>query len=308
MAKRALGKGLSALIGESVAPQRSNAGGGDPAPAAAPMLGDREAVMLPVGVIEANPHQPRKVMDTNALEELAQSIRANGVLQPILVRKVGTGFELVAGERRLRASKIAGREDIPALVCTMEESESLKLALLENIQRENLNAIEEAEAYREIMEHYGATHQELADLLGKNRSTVTNTLRLLGLQRDIQDLVAGGDLSMGHARALLAVEDPGVRQELATKAVKQAWPVRALEREIQAFHGAGRKKAPKPKAQDEFDANTAALREFERRLQQHLGSPVAVKRQGKKGRVEIAFFSDDEFLRVLERIGVDPQL
>jgi len=305
MAKRALGKGLSALIGDAVSPQTASASRSTPS--APPMLGDREAVMLPVEGIEANPHQPRKVMDANALEELAASIRANGVLQPILVRKVGAGYELVAGERRLRASKIAGRAEIPALVCTLEESEALKLALLENIQRENLNAIEEAEAYREIMEHYGATHQELADLLGKNRSTVTNTLRLLGLARDIQDLVAAGDLSMGHARALLAIEDPAVRQEMATKAVKQAWPVRTLEREVQSFHGAGRRRT-KPRRTEDFDPNAAALREFERRLEQHLGSPVTLKRQGKKGRLEIAFFSDDELLRLVERMGADPRL
>lgn len=273
------------------------------------MLGDREAVMLPVERIEANPHQPRKSMDPNALEELAASIRVNGVLQPVLVRKVAGRFELVAGERRLRASKLAGQETIPALVCTMEESESLKLALLENIQREDLNAIEEAEAYREIMEHYGATHQELADMLGKNRSTITNTLRLLGLSTEIQSLVAQGGITMGHARALLAVDDLKVRLELAQKAERQGLPVRALEREVKAVNGAAR--TPRPRSvgrPDGFDPETAALREFQQRLERHLGSPVSVKRQGKKGRIEIEFFSDSDLIRVLEQIGVDAQL
>ncbi|NNM31887.1 MAG: ParB/RepB/Spo0J family partition protein [Gemmatimonadetes bacterium] len=301
MAKRALGKGLSALIGDAVAPQTSPGSVSGPA-----MLGDREAVMMMVDQIAANPHQPRKVMDPEALEELAASIRSNGVIQPVLVRRIGDRFELVAGERRLRATKMAGLSEIPALVCTMEESESLKLALLENIQREDLNAIEEAEAYRAIMDHYGATHQELADMLGKNRSTVTNMLRLLGLEESLQEQVVAGVLTMGHARALLAVEDPQIRRDLAARIQKTGMAVRALEKEVQALQSP--RKRRKKAAAAGFDPATAALQEFQRRLEHHLGSPALIKRRGKQGRIEIEFFSDEDLTRVLQTIGVDVQL
>jgi ParB family chromosome partitioning protein len=270
------------------------------------MLGDREAVLLPLDELRANPNQPRKVMDENTLEELATSIKANGVLQPVLVRKLKDGFELVAGERRLRAARLAGLHEIPALVCSMEEQESLKIALLENIQREDLNAIEEAEAYRAIMDRYGATHQELAEMLGKNRSTVTNTLRLLSLEAEIQGMVAAGDLSMGHARALLAVDTPKRRVALARETVKQGLPVRALERKVQDLIEPARVKPARKRPT--HDPETAAVREFEVRLQQRLGAPVKIQRRGERGRLEIQFFSNQELERILEAIGVSSQL
>jgi ParB family chromosome partitioning protein len=271
------------------------------------MLGDREAVLLSCERIQANPHQPRKNMDAAALEELAASIRQNGILQPVLVRKIEGGFELVAGERRLRAARMAGLPKIPALVCTMEEADSLKLALLENIQRENLNAIEEAEAYKAIMETYGATHQEVADMLGKNRTTVTNTLRLLNLESSLQMMVGEGTLSMGHARALLSIGDSTLRLRLARQTVRHGLSVREVEKRAAAKNG---KKAPGAggERQTPRDPDATALREFEDRLRRHLGSPVQIRRSGKKGRVEIAFYSDEELERILETIGVSPQL
>jgi ParB family chromosome partitioning protein len=314
MAKRALGRGLSALLGDAAKPgamaaaaaaTSSSTDGG----ARASMLGDREAVMLEPGLIRANPHQPRKSMDRQALEELSASISVNGVIQPILVRKVGSDFELVAGERRLQASRMAGLTAIPALVCTMAEEESLRLALLENIQREDLNAMEEAEAYRSIMDHLGATHREVADMLGKSRSTVTNMLRLLNLEASIRSAVASGALSMGHARCLLAVDNPKQRLRLARKAEGGGLSVRALERKVQALSGRQEAGRPRGKGLDQpHDPDEVALREFETRLQHYLGSPVKIRRRGKKGRVEIAFFSDAELERVLERVGVSPQL
>lgn len=310
MAKRALGRGLSALLGEgATAPATAPippAERGTPGPA---MIGDREAALLPVDRIRANPHQPRKIMDEAALAELAASIRENGVIQPVLVRRVSDGYELVAGERRLRASRLAEKAEIPALVCTLEEQESLKLALLENIQREDLNAIEEAEAYRSIMDEYGATHQEVADMLGKNRSTVSNMLRLLSLEASIQELVVGGGLSMGHARALLSLEDPVQRLRLARGVQRDGLSVRALEQKIQSLTGGTKRKksdeeAPAPKA----DPDAQAVRAFEERLQHHLGSPVHIRRQAGKGRIEIQFFSDEDLQRVIEQLGVSPQL
>lgn len=308
MAKRALGKGLSALLGDSVTPARPAREGAPPAePAVAvgpSVLGDREAVLLPVTTVRPNPHQPRKTMDETALEELASSIRANGVLQPVLVRRSSGGYELVAGERRLRAARLAGLREIPALVCTLEESASLKVALLENIQREDLNAIEEAEAYREVMERYGATHQELASMLGKSRSTVSNALRLLSLEPEIQSMVASGELSMGHARALLAVESSSRRLKLAHESVRSGLPVRELERRTQVSARAKSTPAGEPR----HDPDAAAVREFETRLQQKLGAPVKIRRRGQRGRVEVTFFSDQELERILEAMGVSSQL
>lgn len=308
MSKRALGKGLSALLGDSVVPSKGGAAAAASAPAVA-FLGDREAVMVSVRELVPNPNQPRKVMKDDALHELAASIRQNGVLQPVLVRRREKGFELVAGERRFRAAKMAGLSSIPALVCTLEEAESLTVALLENIQRENLNAIEEAQAYRDIMERYGATHQELADMLGKNRSTVSNMLRLLALEEPIRDMVRAGSLSMGHARTLLAVDDAKLRLSLARRAARDGLPVRALELQVQRMGGPHRpRKKSTVGATAPHDPDSAAVRELETRLQHHLGAPVRISRKGQKGRIEIEFYSDEELERLVESMGVDPQL
>ncbi len=303
MAKRALGKGLSALIGDSVAPLAA----GRLKPVAA-MLGDREVLMVPLEGLAPNPRQPRHRMEEGALEELSASIRRHGVLQPVLVRRQGDGYELVAGERRMRAAARAGLREIPALVCTVDETESMKIALLENIQRENLSALEEAEAYRSIMEALGATHQELAEILGKSRSAVTNTLRLLQLEEPVRELLEQGGLTMGHARALLAVEDPAARVRLARHAARKGLTVRALEHEARRLvqvGGAhrGRKKSPRPAGRE-----AAALAALEERLRHHLGAVARIHRRGGRGRIEIPFYSDAELEGLLERMGVDPQL
>lgn len=303
MKKRALGRGLSALLGDSPSistdrrgPEKAEVQGG--------FFDGRQAMMVGVGELVPNPHQPRKHMDDNALRGLAQSIEQNGVLQPVLVRRRGEGFELIAGERRLRAAQLAGLVEIPALVCSMEEAESMRVAVLENIQREDLNAIEEAEAFQKVMEHYGATHQELAAMLGKSRSSVSNSLRLLGLEKTIQEQVISGELTMGHARALLGVEDSKRRLRLAREVHKRGLSVRALEDRIR---GQANAPAKRPRA-DNTDPEAPAIREFETRLQHHLGSPCRIRRRGKRGKVEIEFFSNEELERVLETIGISSQL
>jgi ParB family chromosome partitioning protein len=193
------------------------------------------------------------------------------------------------------------------LICSVEESESLKLALLENIQRQDLNPIEEAEAYRVIMDRFGATHQEVADMLGRNRSTVTNMVRLLGLEASIREMVRGGALSMGHARArcLLAIDDPAIRLRLARRASRDEMSVRALEAKVQLLSG---ERKPRKPAVVPKDPDAAALREFEQRLQHHLGSPSRIVRKGQSGRIEVLFFSDEELERVLEQMGISSQL
>lgn len=305
MAKRVLGKGLSALIGDSVTPATA----ARLEKAGAAMLGEREARMVPVAALRPNPHQPRHHMDETALEELTDSIRQNGVLQPVLVRRQGQAYELVAGERRFRAASRAGLSEIPALICTLEETESMKLALLENIQRENLNVMEEAEAYQSIMEALGATHQELSEVLGKSRSTVTNMLRLLNLDESIRAFLEQGDLTMGHARALLSIEDPAARLRLARHAAQKGLSVRALEHEARRLVTLNSTPESRRKRRDRREAPDApAIAAFEDRLRHHLGSPVKILRRGERGRIEVPFFSNEELEGILERMGISAQL
>ena len=302
--KRALGRGLGALLGDGATAPARQPNDGEPAPV---LLGDREVRMIPVADVQTNPHQPRKVIDDDRLQELAQSIRSNGILQPVLVRRSQNGYELIAGERRMRAARIAGVDEIPALVCTMAEAESMKVALLENIQREDLNAIEEAEAYRAIMDHYGATHQELADMLGKSRSAVTNMLRLLNLEATIRGLVVEGTLTMGHARALLRVDNSSERLKLARWVTKNEVSVRALEKKVQELEEGVVRKEPTEREVTP-DPEATAVREFETRLSRHVGSPCQIQRRGKRGRIQIEFFSNEELERILECMGVSSQL
>jgi ParB family chromosome partitioning protein len=302
--KRALGRGLGALLGETGAETRDSGGSTN---GEGTLLGDREVRMIRVADLSMNPHQPRKNIAEEQLQELAQSIRSNGVLQPILVRRTDDDYELIAGERRVRAAQIAGLDEVPALVCSIAEAESMKVALLENIQREDLNAIEEAEAYQGIMEHLGATHQELADMLGKSRSGVSNMLRLLNLEQTIRNLVVDGDLTMGHARALLRLDDGSQRLKLARAVAKQGVSVRALEKKIQELQSP-RSARDSHETERPPDPEARALREFETRLFRHLGSPCQITRRGNKGRINIEFFSDEELERILESLGISSQL
>jgi len=300
VSKRALGKGLGALLGDTKLSPQATEPGVEPVV----RLGDREARFVKIRDLKMNPHQPRKFINDNNLKELSDSIRISGVLQPVLVRQLKDGLELVAGERRVRASAMAGLEEVPALICTLEEAESMKVALLENIQREDLNAIEEAEAYRDIMEHLGATHQELADMLGRNRSTVSNMLRLLQLEQSIRDKVVEGVLTMGHARALLGVDDAKTRLRLARAVEKEGWSVRVLEEKVQGDTPRAKKSARVPAR----DPEAPALREYESRVFERLGSPCKILRKGQRGKIQIEFFSNDELERVLESMGISSQL
>jgi ParB family chromosome partitioning protein len=299
-----LGKGLGALLGEGAAavqPQKADS-------ADQPVrLGDREAMMLPVEGLIANPHQPRKSFSEDGLEELAASIRENGILQPILVRRVDNDYQIVAGERRVRAARMAEVDEIPALVCTLAESESMRVALLENIQRENLDPIEEAEAYKAIMDQYGASHGELAAMLGKSRPQVSNMLRLLRLEATIRDLVQSGVLTMGHARSLLGVEDSALRLRLAREVERKGWSVRHLEHEVLRLTTEDETKPRKHRKVTE-DPEAPALREYESRMFEQLGSRCTIRRRGQRGAIRIEFYSNEELERVLEAMGISSQL
>jgi len=276
--KKALGRGLSALIRTGDAGQE----------------GVRE---VDIDLLEPNRFQPRSDFDEGKLNELAQSIKANGVLQPLLVRKVQERYEIVAGERRWRAAQLAGLFRIPVVVRPIRDERLLEVALVENIQRENLNPIEAAKAFYRLHSELGLSHDEIAHRTGKDRATVTNYIRLLKLSREIQHLIAEGRLSMGHARALLALESVTEQKELAQKAAKGGWSVRQVEQ------ATSRRRSRKPALarRDEPDADPNVRRAIEE-LERTLGTRVRISPDGNKGQIEIEYYSQEDLIRLYELI------
>lgn len=272
--KRGLGKGLAALIGDR------------PLPVAASQEIVRE---IPVGEITPNPFQPRRSFDRQKLDELKASIEEYGVLVPIIVRRRDDGYELIAGERRWRACAALARATIPAIVRAGNDRETLEFAIVENLQREDLNPLEEAAGFAHLIEEYGLTQEEVARRLGRSRPAVANTLRLLGLVAAIKAMLVDGRLSAGHARALLAAPE-AARVALAERASAEGLTVRALERLAAA--------ASAPPAAPKQRALTAEERDFESRLRERFGTRVLVVRSGKGGRIELRFTSEDELLRL----------
>jgi ParB family transcriptional regulator, chromosome partitioning protein len=256
--------------------------------------GEDEIVNVPVHDIQPNPFQPRHEFRPEELQELAASIREHGVLQPILVRRVGEGaFELVAGERRWRACQSIERKTIPAVVREADDTQMLEFALIENVQRENLNSIEVARGYAALMDRLGLTQQEAAHRLGKSRSGVANTLRLLELPRDLQDLVSRGTLSAGHARALLALPDVEAQRALARRVQDERLSVREVESAARSTAVGTPARAPR-----ESDPHLGALAD---QLKQRLGTRVQLKSgRGGKGKIVIDYFSAEELDRLLE--------
>ncbi|HPF70181.1 MAG TPA: ParB/RepB/Spo0J family partition protein [Candidatus Krumholzibacteria bacterium] len=309
---RVLGKGLSALI--QGADLRGAPVPGEPAEAV------RKVALEAIGF---NPDQPRKIFDDNSLEELAASIRQVGILQPVLVRRLEPGqkakqhpestapastlaYSVVAGERRVRAARLAGLAEVPALICSYAETEALKVALLENIQRENLGAVEEAEAYRNLMDAYGATQEELAEMLGKKRSSVANMLRLLTLEKEILLMLQDRRLTPGHAKVLLGLPAGAARMQLAKLTVSRGLSVRDVEKRVQAG-GAKPSRKRAAVARTESDPAVRALRE---RVEQAYGSPAVIERDAKtgKGTISLRFYGDEDLMRLLKMMGVDTQL
>jgi len=315
MAKnRVLGKGLSALIQGAEIGATSTSG---QAPSG------REIREIPLQELAFNPDQPRKQFKQDKLEELAASLKDVGVLQPVLVRALGAGeiqrqddpdgaparYIIVAGERRVRAARLAGLETVPALTCSYEETEALRVALLENIQRENLGPIEEAEAYHGLIDAYGATQEELADMLGKNRSTVANALRLLGLEEEIRELVETGVLSRGHAKALLSVPEGESRLRLARLCRSRGLSVREVERRAQGA-AAARQRARRQRRRGGVPADeTREVRALRERAETHFGSPVVIERDARgKGVIKVTFFDDGDLVRMLNAMGIETEL
>jgi ParB family chromosome partitioning protein len=294
MAKRnALGRGLGALIpGADESPLEQpgrSSETGDIRPGA-------RVLEIGIGDLEPNTHQPRADFDPDAVQELADSIREKGVIQPVVVRRYGSGYQLIAGERRLRAAKKAGLETIPAILTDVEtDREMMEISLIENVQREDLNPIEEARAYRALMESCFLTQEEVAQKVGKNRSTVTNTLRLLHLTEEVRIALQDKQISMGHARALLGLDDDRLQAILCKKIVAAGLSVRQVENLVKAGRE-GRREPPRPLPQGK-DPQTLSLEED---LQRRFGTGVNITRRGKKGRIEIEFYTDDDLERILD--------
>ena len=281
-----LGRGLSSLLGEAAQEQPVDAAGG-------PQRGGVQ--LIPVASIEPNLAQPRRVFDEDALAELAESIRARGVIQPIIVRPRDGRFQIVAGERRWRAAQKARLHEVPAIVRDFDDAETLEVALIENIQRRDLNAIEEAQGYRRLVEEYGHTQEELGKLVHKSRSHVANLLRLLDLPPAVQDLVGSGKLSMGHARALIPAEDP---EGLAEEVVKRGLSVRETEKLVRG----GRPKQLRlgPMEYKGSDADVAAL---ERQLGDMLGLKVTIRHAPGGGTVALGYSTLDQLDMICQRLS-----
>lgn len=284
--RRALGRGLGALIREG--------------PPLAPPVERR----VPVAEIRPNPRQPRRFFDDARMAELAESIRHQGVLQPLVVRQVEHGYELIIGERRFRAAQRAGLDRVPVVIKEVSDAESLEMALVENIQREELTPIEEALAYRQLMEEFHLTQEEIASRVGKSRPVVTNLLRVLNLPDTIKDEVDRGNLSVGHARALLALETPDQQIEMANKIMRQGLSVRETETLVARTQRASHGDSLQPRNQEaptnlDIHIHISALEE---ELIRALGTKVRLHPRKKGGRIEIEYYSNEELEGLVRRL------
>ncbi|WP_270183022.1 ParB/RepB/Spo0J family partition protein [Alkalihalobacillus sp. CinArs1] len=274
MANRGLGKGINAFF---------------------PSQKEDETVKdIPINELRPNPYQPRKNFAAEAIEELSSSIQTYGVLQPVIVRKSIKGYEIVVGERRYRASKEAGLTTIPAVVRDLTDRKMMEIALIENLQRENLNPIEEAMAYQKLMKETDVTQEELSKRLGKSRPHLANFLRLLQLSPEIQDHIAEGKLTMGHGRALLGLKNKDARLPLAKRVIEEKLNVRQLESLINGMNQNVSRETKKEAAPDPF------LKDKENVLRKRFGTSVSIKRTKKKGKIEIEFFSQEDLDRILD--------
>jgi ParB family chromosome partitioning protein len=300
--KRGLGKGLGALI-----PTASPAMAMDPGQQRVAAQSQADGVVgayfdeVPVGAITPNPRQPRQVFDEETLEELAASIRVVGLLQPVVVRKIMPGhYELVMGERRWRACELAGLSQIPAIVRETSDDDLLRDALIENLHREQLNPLEEAAAYQQLLDDFSATHEELARKVGRSRPHISNTIRLLGLPAGVQKRVAAGVLSAGHARALLAVDDLQAQEQLAHRIVAEGLSVRAVE-EIVAL-GAQAAKAPR-QHEGRPRPSAPALKDIADWLSDAFETRVKVEQGQRKGKIVVEFASSEDLERIVKTMA-----
>ncbi|MCL1697658.1 MULTISPECIES: ParB/RepB/Spo0J family partition protein [unclassified Lysinibacillus] len=280
---KGLGRGISALFpGESLE-----------------QSGQVEEIQLEL--IVANPFQPRKIFDEEALQELADSIQEHGILQPIAVRKKGRKYEIVAGERRYRATQLAGLEVIPAIIKELSDAQMMELAILENLQREDLTVIEEAEAYQSLMENLHLTQEELSKRLGKSRPHIANHVRLLALPEDVREFMNDGTLSMGQGRALLGLKNKRRISEVANKVIQQGLNVRQVEMLVHNLNEEVSRETTQPKKKDIYVAAK------ESQLRDYFGTNVQIRKTNNKGKIEIEFYSEDDLERILEILNLQEE-
>jgi len=295
--KKELGKGIRALLGNIESEVNSN----PKAKQEAVQTLSANFASIPTDQIEVNPHQPRKDFDPTALEELTASIKVHGLIQPITVRRMREGeYQLISGERRLRASKLAGLEEIPAFIRLADDAQMMEMALIENTHRQDLNDIEVAITYQRLIDEFSLTHDNLSERIGKSRSSISNHLRLLKLPIDVQKALKEKQISMGHARALLSVEDFSMQNAILQDIINQGLSVRAVENLIKSS------KSEKSPSQKSSNASSLPIeyRDVQDRMSRHLGSKVQLKRDAKsgKGSITINFADDNDLNRLLDLI------
>ena len=280
-----LGKGLTSIFGQDVSKVLDDIQNGDME------MEKQEQSKIPVDEIRPNPYQPRKVFDDAALQELSSSIKQHGVFTPILVKKSIQGYDLIAGERRLRASKLAGKKDIPAIIVDFNDQEMMEIALLENIQREDLNVMEEAKAYEKLIQRLNYTQEQLAHRVGKSREHITNTLRLLKLPEDVQEYVVDKKLSMGHVRALLGLKSESQMRKIAKQAIDQGLSVRKVEQMVKDINN----RVPQEKPKEDI-----YLKAAKESLQEYFQTSVSVG----KNSISIHYENKEDLNRILELLNL----
>ncbi len=285
--KGGLGKGLDALF--------PDIGGGEDAERPGSTYFECD-----IDKIRPNPYQPRRDFPEKEMAELADSIKNQGLLQPLLVRETETGYELIAGERRLRAAHTAGLKRLPVIIKDISNAELIEISIIENIQRENLNPMEEAEAYQRLMEEFGLTQENVAARVGKSRSAVANFLRLNHLPEEIKTAIKNSELSTGHARALLGAENPEVQRKAFKQVLARGLTVRETEKLVQKLNKSGQARPEQPKSRE--DIYFASLEED---LSRHFGTKVQIRKKGGKGKVEIEFYSSEDLDRLLELLKTE---
>jgi len=288
VSKKALGKGIDALIQQVEDPHSS--------------AEQHDVSKLPLRSIEPNPHQPRTAFDQEALEELADSIKQQGVIQPIIVEKSTQGYTIVAGERRYRAAKMAGLSEVPVIIRSFTEEEKLEIALIENVQREDLNPLEEAKAYRHLMESNNLGQEGLAQKIGKKRSTVANSVRLLKLPEDMQESIVKGELTSGHARAILSVVNPADQRILYQRILNDFLSVREAERQAAGFNKGIRSSEKDKKKKKSEPQVSPEVQDIEQKFLDVLGTKVNLKGSVEKGKIEISYYSKEDLERIYEII------
>lgn len=287
-----LGKGLSSIFGGDITQMLDDIQNGQDTSQ------NYSQLQIPVAEIRPNPYQPRKIFDEEALEELAASIKEHGVFTPILVKNSIHGYELIAGERRLRASKLAGKEEIPAIVVDFNDQEMMEISLLENIQREDLNVIEEAKAYDQLIKKLHYTQEQLATRVGKSREHIANLLRLLRLPDEVSQMVIDKELSMGHVRALLSLKDEASMKKLAHRAIEESWSVRTMEQKVkEALENKPNtpKKNDKKAGEQDFE-NNIFIKDANRQLEEFFQTPVRIKPNS----ITIRYENQQDLTRILE--------